>query len=50
MLEHRPAVEAETGTPATVNSTVITSPALPDGKSVGARLMVPTALSGKVAA
>jgi hypothetical protein len=37
-------------TPATVNSTTSTSPALPDGLSPGARMTAPTALSGKVAA
>ena len=31
MLERGTAVEADTGTPATVNSTVSTSPSLPDG-------------------
>jgi hypothetical protein len=38
------------GTPQTVNSTVMVSPALPLGKSDGALCTAPTELPGKVAA
>ena len=45
-----PPLRPRHGTPHTVNSTVSTSPALPPGKSDGARCTAPTALSGKVCA
>ena len=46
-LNAGPPLRPMQGTPATVNSTVSTSPFLPDGKSPGARWTAPTALSGK---
>ena len=49
-LKAGPPLRPIQGTPATVNSTTNTSPALVEGLSLGARWIAPTALSGKVAA
>ena len=50
VLERRSAVEPDAGDAHTVNSTVSTSPFLPEGKSPGARWTSPTEVSGKVLA
>ena len=49
-LNSGPPLSPTQGMPATVNSTVRTSPCLPLGKSPGARITAPTLLSGKVLA